>query len=123
MCGIVTQQMRRAQTISFAARLLPVLALWAFVLVLVAFWAGSGRMFIRYLAIFPVGWDFAVPFLVNQGGWSMTIISWLPYAGLTTWTMMVRRLSAYLSLYVILCLLFLLNLVGCEELQNANFKQ
>ena len=118
--------MLEPQRTSLGARVWPVLVLWTVFLAWLACLTGSAREVIRAVPLFFVGWTFAVPFLARRVGWSswlLPCVSWVLPVGLTAGLILVRRRSAYLCLYMVLCLLFVLNLVGCNELQHLNFKQ
>ena len=74
---------------------------------------------ILYAWLFPWG-------LMEAVGWKRSgydadyIVGWLPYIALTIAALCSRRRVLYFTFYVVLCILLILNVVGCQQM-DLNF--
>ena len=78
-----------------------------------------------FTGVFPAG---LLYFLLPACAWSndttigLLVFGWLLYAGLTVAGLSQKRASKYFQLYLILCVLLLLNVVGCQVLSHKDWK-
>ena len=102
--------------ISFSQRWKLWLIAWATALVA----AGAPNPgLILYVWLFPLG-------LMKAIGWEQSgkdndyILGWLPYIALTIAAMYSRPRVLYFTIYVVLCILLLLNVVGCQQMNDLS---
>jgi len=126
------RELRKSPEVSRVMRCVLLLLVWLapIIALIVLYPPTSVRDFFLSAVLFPLGWmqnvslplpdDWSRP-TSDLGG--VSAIGWLIYAALTAGALLARRRRLYLVLLGTLCLLLLLNFVGCRQMFNTKWTQ
>ncbi len=115
--------------VSLRKRLGSLVSAWVVALVASAVAVPSGSPGLALLAfMFPIGWTF---FLLgplgllkpDYGLYLGSLCGWAVYGALTATALLTNKRRIYVKIFTALCVLLLLNLVGCNLLTHTNIKQ
>lgn len=103
--------------IPFTRRLTLLLIVWAVGLVAAGF---PNPVLIVYTNLFPVGLRVATPWIYTVMDRNYIIVGWLLYMALTLAALLSRPRILFVTFYRVLCVLLVVNVVGCQYI-NAHW--
>ena len=130
-CGVEFQKSESIpadQLISLQSKIYLLVVTWVVAIIMVLF---VSNFELSSLALFPFLAPVGLPVFIivvnaepnSQGGlFIAAALGWLYYAFLTTWSLISKRWRTCLTVYAVILVSLLFNIVSCEALKHANFR-